>query len=187
MNPTIGKIRRLQQCSTPQGKFVMFALDHRGNLRHSLRPEAPDTVTYEQMVSFKQELITEISAKATAVLLDPVYGVGPAIVSGAIAPESGLIVAVEKTGYTGDPTARESQILDGWSVEKIVRLGASGVKLLLYYHPDARQCGRTRSACAAGGAGVPVIRYTTLPRTAILFARSRSGKTGFRGKTPGGG
>lgn len=137
MNPTIGKIRRLQQCSTPQGKFVMFALDHRGNLRHSLRPEAPDTVTYEQMVSFKQELITEISAKATAVLLDPVYGVGPAIVSGAIAPEAGLIVAVEKTGYTGDPTARESQILDGWSVEKIVRLGASGVKLLLYYHPDA--------------------------------------------------
>lgn len=137
MNPTIGKIRRLQQCATPEGKFVMFALDHRGNLRRSLNPEAPKTVTYEQMAGFKRELTREISGMATAVLLDPVYGAGPAIVSGAIAPASGLLVAVEKTGYTGVPTARESKILDGWSVEKISRLGAAGVKLLLYYHPGA--------------------------------------------------
>jgi tagatose 1,6-diphosphate aldolase len=27
--------------------------------------------------------------------------------------------------------------LPGWSVEKVARLGAAGVKLLVYYHPDA--------------------------------------------------
>ena len=40
---TIGKSYRLQQCATPDGQFVMFALDHRGNLRRSLNPEAPET------------------------------------------------------------------------------------------------------------------------------------------------
>lgn len=115
----------------------MFALDHRGNLRHSLNPDAPDTVTYEQMTQFKQEVTAVMSPSATAVLLDPVYGVGPVITAGALAPEAGLLLAVEKTGYTGDPTARQSQILPGWSVEKIARIGADGVKLLIYYHPDA--------------------------------------------------
>ena len=41
----VGKIRRLQQCATPDGKFVMLALDHRNNLRRSLNPADPDNVT----------------------------------------------------------------------------------------------------------------------------------------------
>jgi tagatose-1,6-bisphosphate aldolase len=46
-------------------------------------------------------------------------------------------VAVESTGYTGDATARHAQILPGWSVEKAKRMGASAIKLLVYYHPDS--------------------------------------------------
>ena len=34
-------------------------------------------------------------------------------------------------------TARVSRILDGWSVEKAKRMGASAAKLLVHYHPDA--------------------------------------------------
>ncbi len=134
---SLGKINRLQKCATPDGKFVMFALDHRNNLRNALNPEAPESVTFDQMAAFKQLLISELSPVSSGVLLDPQYGVAPAISHGAIAPSSGLLVAVEKTGYTGDPAARESQILPGWSVEKISRLGADGVKLLIYYHPEA--------------------------------------------------
>jgi tagatose 1,6-diphosphate aldolase len=48
-----------------------------------------------------------------------------------------LVVAVESTGYTGDATARQAQIIPGWSVEKARRMGASAVKLLVYYHPDS--------------------------------------------------
>jgi tagatose-1,6-bisphosphate aldolase len=47
------------------------------------------------------------------------------------------MLAVEATGYTGDPTARASRILPGWSIAKAKRVGASGVKLLVYYHPEA--------------------------------------------------
>jgi tagatose-1,6-bisphosphate aldolase len=46
-------------------------------------------------------------------------------------------VAIESTGYTGDATARQAQIIPGWSVEKAKRMGASAIKLLVYYHPDS--------------------------------------------------
>ena len=49
----------------------------------------------------------------------------------------GLVVALETTGYTGDAIARHAQIIPGWSAEKAKRMGASAVKLLVYYHPDS--------------------------------------------------
>jgi tagatose 1,6-diphosphate aldolase len=134
---TIGKVRRLQQCATPGGKLAMFALDHRGNLQRALSPDDPHSVTYKQMVSFKLEVTAAMSPVSSGILLDPQYGAAQSIAAGAIDNGCGLLVAVEKTGYTGDSTARESQILPGWSVEKIYRMGADGVKLLLYYHPEA--------------------------------------------------
>jgi len=48
-----------------------------------------------------------------------------------------LVVAVESTGYSGDATARQAQIIPGWSVKKAKRMGASAIKLLVYYHPDS--------------------------------------------------
>ncbi|MCJ7583572.1 MAG: DUF2090 domain-containing protein, partial [Anaerolineales bacterium] len=45
------------------------------------------------------------------------------------------------TGYTGESTARQSQILPGWSIEKAKRMGADAVKLLVYYHPDSYTAG----------------------------------------------
>ncbi len=55
--------------------------------------------------------------------------------------EVGILVAVEASGYTGDPSARHSGILPGWSVAKVRRMGASAVKLLVYYHPQAATAG----------------------------------------------
>ena len=134
---SIGKIRRLQQCATPDGKFVMLALDHRNNLRRSLGPADPDSVTYRQMVAFKQQVMAELASRATAVLLDPEFGAAQCVAAGVIPGQVGLLVAVEATGYTDEPTARRTQILPGWGVAKVARMGASGVKLLLYYHPEA--------------------------------------------------
>jgi tagatose-1,6-bisphosphate aldolase len=134
---TIGKIRGLQRCAAPNGTFTILALDHRGNLKRALNPEAPDSVSYQEIVAFKHTLTAILSPAADGMLLDPVYGAAQTIASGALNPGTGLLVAVEKTGYAGDPTERESQILPGWGVEKIARMGAAAVKLLLYYHPGA--------------------------------------------------
>lgn len=138
LEPTIGKLRRMQHCATPDGFFVIMALDHRNNLRRVLNPADPAAVTYADMTAFKGDVIRALAPTGSAVLLDPEFGAAQAIARGALPGQTGLIVAVEATGYTDDPTARRSQVLPGWSVEKIARMGASAVKLLLYYHPEAR-------------------------------------------------
>jgi len=134
---SIGKLRHLQQCSTPNGALAVLALDQRNNLRQALNTENPDSVTFADMVTFKRAVVATIGTTASAVLLDPEFGAAQCIQSDALSGKTGLIAALEATGYTGNPTARESQVLSGWSVAKAKRIGASGVKFLVYYHPDA--------------------------------------------------
>jgi tagatose-1,6-bisphosphate aldolase len=134
---TTGKMRGLQQCATPRGTFTCLALDHRQNLRRALNPQNPDSVPDSALTDFKLEVTAALAGESTAVLLDPEYSAAQAVAAGAIPKNAGLVVAVESTGYGGEPTARQSQLLPGWSVEKAKRMGASMIKLLVYYHPDA--------------------------------------------------
>jgi tagatose 1,6-diphosphate aldolase len=46
---------------------------------------------------------------------------------------------MEASGYSGGKEHRLTKLLDGWSVEKIKRMGASAVKILVYYRPDLEQ------------------------------------------------
>lgn len=134
---SIGKLRGLQQISSPRGTFTALALDHRQNLRRALNPSNPASVTDDQLSRFKLDVASALASRATAVLLDPEVSAAQAIAAGALPNKVGLVVAVESTGYTGDATARHAQILPGWNVEKAKRMGASAIKLLVYYHPDS--------------------------------------------------
>jgi len=133
----IGARRGLEACASPRGTFAILALDHRQNLRKELSPSDPESVTYDELVGFKREVVRALAPFATGTLLDPEIGAAQSIADGSLPAGAGLLVALEATGYAGSPTARVSRILDGWSVEKAKRMGASAAKLLLYYHPDA--------------------------------------------------
>jgi tagatose-1,6-bisphosphate aldolase len=130
---TMGKLRGLQQMSSNRGTITALALDHRQNLRKA----NPAFIDDQELSRFKLDVTYALGKCATAVLLDPEVSAAQAIAQGAIPNNAGLVVAVESTGYTGDSTARQAQILPGWSVEKAKRMGASAVKLLVYYHPDS--------------------------------------------------
>ena len=130
---TIGKLRGLQQCTSPRGTFTCLALDHRQNLRKA----NPAFVDDAELSRFKVDVTAALAAESTAVLLDPEVSAAQAIAAGAIPGRTAFVVAVESTGYTGDATARRAQIIPGWSVEKAKRMGASMIKLLVYYHPDS--------------------------------------------------
>ncbi len=134
---SIGKLRGLQQCATSRGALAVLALDHRNNLRNALNPQDPHSVSDAELTAFKVQTIAALAPAATAVLLDAEFGAAQCIAAGALPGQVALLVAVEASGYTGDPTARHSRILPGWSVEKAKRMGANAVKLLVYYHPDA--------------------------------------------------
>jgi tagatose 1,6-diphosphate aldolase len=88
------------------------------------------------MIDFKLELCSHLAPYASAVLLDPIYGAAQCISHGLIPKSSGLLVSLEATGYAGDRENRLTRLLEGWSVAKTKRMGASAVKLLLYYRPD---------------------------------------------------
>ncbi|UCD21952.1 MAG: tagatose 1,6-diphosphate aldolase [Chloroflexota bacterium] len=138
MNISIGKLRGLQQLANPNGIMAMCAIDHRGALKRALNEENPDAVTYQDMVDFKLDLCQAIARFASAILLDPEYGAGQAIGAGLVPAQKGLLVSAERTGYTGDSTARITELLPGWSVKKAKKMGASAVKLLIYFRPDLK-------------------------------------------------
>jgi tagatose 1,6-diphosphate aldolase len=138
MNISIGKLRGLQQLADSKGIMTMCAIDHRGALKRALNEKNPDAVNYLDIVDFKLDLCQVVAPFASAVLLDPEYGAGQAIAAGLLPASKGLLVSMEKTGYTGDSTARITEPLPGWSVKKAKRMGASAVKLLIYFRPDLK-------------------------------------------------
>lgn len=71
-----GKLHRLRNCSTAAGRFVILAADHRNSLRRALMPEAPNRVDYATLAGPKAGLVQALSPAASAVLLDPEFGVG---------------------------------------------------------------------------------------------------------------
>jgi tagatose-1,6-bisphosphate aldolase len=89
------------------------------------------------MSAFKQRVIGALAPAASAVLLDPEVGAAQCIAGGTLPGNIGLVVAVEATGYSGEFDARQGRILPDWSVAKAKRMGASAIKLLVYYHPDS--------------------------------------------------
>jgi tagatose 1,6-diphosphate aldolase len=135
---SIGKYRRLMQSSTPHHTISVLALDHRQNLRKSLRPQDPDSIPSIELSNFKNQIVQSIGPVSSAVLLDPEYGAAQCIAARTLPSTGGLLVSVEASGYTGDPISRKSGVLPDWSVSKIARMGASAVKLLVYYHPAAK-------------------------------------------------
>ena len=136
-NISIGKYRGLQQCATDRGAISVLALDHRTNLRNSLNPTNPKSVTDDQMMDFKCDVISSVGNACSAVLLDPEYGLANGISCGALPGHTGLLATLDATGYTGDSRARHSNLLEDWGVKKARRMGANAVKLLVYYHPDS--------------------------------------------------
>lgn len=137
---TVGKWRRLQQTAGSTGTFAVVAVDHRGPLRRSLEKESPQGKTDEALTALKKDIVRHLAPATTAVLLDPETAAGQCVADGSMPAGTGLIVALD-TGSTGDPLNRTTGLVENWSVEKTVRMGASGVKMLLYYNPDASEAG----------------------------------------------
>lgn len=133
---SIGKIRGLQQISTADGIFIICAMDHRESLRSMIDEETPEKVSYEEMVRHKLELCKALAPQSSAVLLDPNYGAAQCIAGGVLPGQTGLLVSIEATGYGGGKEERLTTLLKGWDVAKVKRLGASAVKILIYYRPD---------------------------------------------------
>src|SRR5690242_21130783 len=103
-------------------------MDQRGSLKKALGANATDA----QLEDFKA-LVTEVlTPHASAILLDPEWGL-PA--SKRRAKNAGLLLAYEKTGYDKTGPGRLGDLLNHWSVRRLKEAGADCLKILLYYTP----------------------------------------------------
>ena len=133
---SVGKLRGLRMICNERNIFTMAAEDQRGSMRKMLNSDDPKSVPATSMTEIKLDIARALSPLASAMLIDPEYGAAQAIGSGALAGHCGLLVSLEDSDYEQVGDDRRAKILEGWGVEKIKRMGASGVKLLAYFRPD---------------------------------------------------
>jgi tagatose 1,6-diphosphate aldolase len=132
MKLTPGKLSGLRKVSNEHGVIAAAAMDQRGSLQKSLAKEKGGEVSDAMMEEFKT-LVTEVlTPHASAILLDPEWGL-PA--SKRRAKNAGLLLAYEKTGYDKTGPGRLGDLLDHWSARRLKEAGADCVKILLYYSP----------------------------------------------------
>lgn len=133
----VGKLRHITQCCTPDGHFIILAIDHRANLKEKLDAAAPAPLTDEQFTAFKVQVMEQLLDHASAVLVDPIYGLEAGIRSQVITGQHGLLAPLEVTDYSLHPSQRTMKYIEDWGVAGIKANGGNGVKLLLPYHPDS--------------------------------------------------
>ncbi|MGA8493271.1 MAG: tagatose 1,6-diphosphate aldolase [Terriglobales bacterium] len=132
MKLTPGKLAGLKRVSTDRGIIQAAAMDQRGSLQKSLAKEKGGDVSDASMEEFKSLVSEVLTPHASAILLDPEWGLPAAKRR---AKNAGLLLAYEKTGYDKTGPGRLGDLLDHWSARRLKEAGADCVKILLYYTP----------------------------------------------------
>jgi len=130
-----GKQKGLAAVADQRGTIAALAIDQRSALR-SLFSKAsgqpPESVSADLMIRFKEAVSRILTPHASAILLDPEFGLSAASQR---AKNAGLLLAYEKTGYDKSVRGRLPSLLDGYSVERLLQEGADCIKVLLYHSP----------------------------------------------------
>jgi tagatose 1,6-diphosphate aldolase len=133
VHPIESKKRRLQAVADARGVIAALAIDQR-NAMQKLFSKAmnvePSKVPADSIVQFKEAVSRILTPHASAILLDPEYGLPAAKQR---AKTAGLLLAYERSGYDRGVQGRLPQLLEHWSARRLAEAGADCVKLLLYY------------------------------------------------------
>jgi tagatose 1,6-diphosphate aldolase len=129
---TPGKLAGMKAVANDRGVIAAAAMDQRGSLQKALAKDKGGDVSDAMMEEFKSLVSEVLTQHASAILLDPEWGL-PA--SKRRAKNAGLLLAYEKTGYDKTGPGRLPDLLDHWSVRRLEEAGADCIKILLYYTP----------------------------------------------------
>ncbi len=130
-----GKLRSLRRMADDHGRFKMLAVDQRPPVYDLIaRRRDVDEPPLDDVIALKRVLIEELAPLASAVLVDPRTAFPS---SDRVDPRQGMLLTLEDHRFDDSTDGRSSHCIDSWSVDQIKRVGADGVKLLLWYRPDA--------------------------------------------------
>jgi len=128
---TPGKLAGLKSISNSSGVIAALALDQRGILRTAIaKAKGVDDVSASTVEDFKIRVTSALTVYASAILLDPEYGLPAARRRN----KAGLLLAYEQSCYDAAPP-RMPILYDRWSVRRIKETGADCIKILLHYAP----------------------------------------------------
>ncbi len=136
-----GKFDGISACANNSGIITAAAMDQRGSLKKSIGKAMGHDATNEDLTNFKIIVTKVLTPHASAILMDPEYGL-PTLSHRA--PNTGVLLAYEKTGYDASLKGRLPDLLDEWSVIRLVEAGANAIKILLYYNPFDHKAINTR-------------------------------------------
>lgn len=134
MQISAGKLRSLRRLADADGRFKMVAVDQRPPMLKSLPAKLGRPAEYADLGAVKATLARHLMPHGSALLIDPDYGYS--IAESAVPPNKGLLITLEDFNFEESPGGRKTAIMKDWGVGKIKRMGADGVKLLLWYRPD---------------------------------------------------
>src|SRR5580765_3299898 len=123
---TPGNLAGMKAVSNDRGVIAAAAMDQRGSLQKALAKESGGPVGDAMIAEFKALVAEVLTPHASAILLDPEWGIGP---SKKRAKNSGLLLAYEKTGYDKTGPGRLPDLLDDWSVRRLKENGADCIKI----------------------------------------------------------
>jgi tagatose 1,6-diphosphate aldolase len=135
MSTSAAKLKHMKALSNEAGVIAAAAMDQRGSLQKSLAAAKgvdKNEITAEMMQDFKIAVTRVLTPHASAILLDPEFGI-PA--SKQRSKNAGLLLAYEESGYDNTKPGRLPDLLPLLSAKRIVDLGANAVKILIYYTP----------------------------------------------------
>lgn len=152
----------LDPLTDEHGRLCVLALDHRDSLRVEFDADRPDTVPIDRLVQFKRDVVRAFGDRPSAVMLDPELSIDQILTAGELPAGVGSLCALEAQGYLGDPEARTNHLLEGWSPQRAVDVGASAAKLLILYRPDRGEATKSQDDLvrgvvdSCGEAGLPL-------------------------------
>lgn len=129
------KVQHLNALSDERGVIAAAAMDQRGSLQGSIAAAQgiqKNEVTDEAMSEFKVAVSAVLTSHASAILLDPQWGMPAARVR---QEGTGLLLSYEASGYDNTRPGRRADLLPRLSAKRIFDLGGNAVKILLYYTP----------------------------------------------------
>ncbi|MGH9487093.1 MAG: tagatose 1,6-diphosphate aldolase [Terriglobales bacterium] len=130
-----GKLKGMNAVSDSRGVIAAAAIDQRGSLQKALAKEMGSPALPAMLEEFKSAVSRALTPHASAILLDPEYGLPAARVR---APSAGLLLAYEQSGYDNTQPGRLPDLLPHCSVRRLKADGADCIKVLLYYTPSEK-------------------------------------------------
>ena len=127
--------KTLADIALDNGVFAIIAMDQRNTLKRMFKAVDIDA-SEEDLRAAKADVARALTPAASAILLDPTYGVPAVTEAHALAPGCGLLVAAEpsiRNSYNGEPrTHRDPELNASW----VAAQGGDAVKFLVQLRAD---------------------------------------------------